>query len=71
MLVAFLTLRTCRSFYCTVDNDCAFVEDKGWLQQEDQEKDAMLVQEQGGREEENTLLQQEQDAVGPCVSKQV
>ena len=41
------------------------------MQQAVQENDAMLVQEQGGREEEHTLLQQEQDAVGPCVSEQV
>ena len=56
----------------SVDNDCAFVEDeREILQQTDRENDAMLVQEQGGREEEHTVLQQEQDAVGPCVSEQV
>jgi hypothetical protein len=56
----------------SVDNDCAFVEDEGGiLQQAVQENNAMLVQEQGGLEEEHTLLQQEQDAVGPCVSEQV
>jgi hypothetical protein len=42
------------------------------LQQADQKNDAMLVQEQqGGPDEEHTLLQQEQDVVGPCVSEQV